>query len=372
MPDPKGHFDHLETGTAEFEAAHVYGATRRVLDIWEHYFGRRIEWHFRRHYDRLEVVVLPELDNALMGYGFMEVGYHHESSGDVRPFTLNFDVLAHEVGHSIIYAVIGVPTGETERGEYFGFHESAADMVALISALHFDSVVERLLENTSGNLYTLNRLNRIGELTNHKQLRLAANASRLSHFATGWIDEHELSKPLTGAMFDILVDIFHEALLERGLITPEVEDLADRVEQQPEHADLIQTLFDEAYAGNHGGYKDALLETRDVLGYYLAETWSRLSPHYLGYDDVGDTLLGLDREATGGRYERLIARNFRLRDIGTATVGPRLAPSSAESHVFSPRTLTPVQAESLRRLTYRERFALVNGVDMRPGRRTRP
>ncbi|NIQ97358.1 MAG: hypothetical protein GWN87_26675, partial [Desulfuromonadales bacterium] len=126
LPDPEGHFDHLEPGSAAFEAAHVFGSIRRVLDIWEHYFGRPIEWNFRRHYDRLEVVIIPQLDNALMGYGFMAIGYHHEPSGEVRPFTLNFDVIAHEVGHGIIYSEVGLPTSETEQGEYFGFHESAA------------------------------------------------------------------------------------------------------------------------------------------------------------------------------------------------------------------------------------------------------
>lgn len=357
MPGPDGHFDHLEAGTVQFEAAHVYAAVRRVLDIWEHYFGRPIEWHFRRHHERLEVVVSPELDNALMGYGFMEIGYHHESSVDVRPFTLNFDVIAHEVGHSIIYSVIGVPTVDTEQGEYFGFHESAADTVALLSTLHFDSVVDELLRSTSGNLYTLNKLNRIGELTENKQLRLATNRSRLSDFAAGWTDEHALSEPLTGAMFDILVDIFHEALLERGAISPQLEDLADRVERQPEHADLIQALFDESYVENHDEFKGALLETRDTLGYCLAETWSRLSPHYLDYDDVGAMLLEVDAEATGGRYERLIARNLRLRDIGAVRVGPRLARPSANSHAWSPRTLVPEPRPTRhRRKSYRERW----------------
>ena len=357
MPDPEGHFDHLEPGTAEFEAAHVYATVRYVLDIWEHYFGRRIEWHFRHHYDRLELVLLRHLDNALMGYGFMEVGYHREPSGGVRPFTLNFDVLAHEVGHSIIYSVIGVPTGGTERGEYFGFHESAADSVALLSALHFDSVVDQLLRNTSGNLYTLNRLNRIGELTENTQLRLAANASRLSDFKAGWSDEHNLSEPLTGAMFDILVDIFHEALLDRGLISPQVEDLADRVEQQPEYADLIQDLFDGAYAENHAGFKDALLATRDILGYYLAETWSRLSPDYLDYDKVGATILEVDLEATGGCYERAIARNLRLRDIGLVRVGPRRAPPTTRSHAVSARTLLPESRLPSKKMSYSERMA---------------
>lgn len=356
MPDPNGHFDHLEPGTTEFEVAHVYAGVRRVLDIWEHYFGRRIEWHFRGDYERLEVVVLPELDNAIMGYGFMEIGYHHEPSGDVRPFTLNFDVIAHEVGHAIIYSEIGVPSAETEQDEYFGFHESAADTVALISALHFDSVVDELLQNSRGNLYTVNRLNRIGELTENKQLRLAANQARLSDFANGWVDEHKLSEPLTGAVFDILVDIFHEALLELGLISPQVEDLADRLEQQPEHADMIQGLFDKAYAGHHDGFKDTLLAARDILGYYLAESWSRLSPDFLGYDDVAATLLAVDLEATAGRYESLIARNMLLRDINLVRVGPRLSPPAAKSQAFSQGTLMLEQATPRRKPCYRERM----------------
>ena len=49
------------------------------------------------------------------------------------PFALNFDVIAHELGHLIIYSVLGVPDVMAREGEYFGFHKSAADLTALIA-----------------------------------------------------------------------------------------------------------------------------------------------------------------------------------------------------------------------------------------------
>ncbi|MDH3597520.1 MAG: hypothetical protein OEM93_22005 [Rhodospirillales bacterium] len=355
MPNRFGHFDHLEPGTPEFEAAHLFGAVRWVLDIWEDYFGTRIPWHFREEYERLEMVVLSQWDNAQVGFGFLEVGSEVSERVGTFPFALSFDTLAHETGHAIIYAMVGLPTLETEEGEYFGFQESAADLVALLSSLHFERVVDHLLTSTSGNLYTFNELNRFAELSETKQIRIASNDLKMSDFAAGWADEHILAQPLTGAMFDIFVDVFQENLLERGLIDPEVEALSDQIEKHPDYADLIQSRFDAAYEGNHSGFKEALLDARDYLGNALAETWGRLSPHFLNYDDVGRVLLEVDRQLTGGRYQQVILTNFRWREIGDVAVGPRLAKPDEASHSFSDRTLQPDQGPAQGRLPYAAR-----------------
>jgi hypothetical protein len=356
MPDADGHFDHLEVGTPEFEAAHAYGSARFTLDVWERYFGRRIAWHFRPPYDRLEVILLRQLNNATAGFGFMEIGSDFTGGGEAQPFSLNFDVLAHELGHLILYTEIGLPVGDAVGGEYFGFHEAAADLVALVTTMHFDTVLDHLLETTHGNLYTFNELNRFAELSPHTQIRIASNDRKLSDFSSGWRDEHDLSEPLTGAFFDILVDVFDQNLLDRGLIGPEVEDLFDRFERFPQYEGTIQALFDDAYRGRRQGFKEALLEARDYLGVALAETWKRLSPDHLSYEDVGGVLLEVDRELSGGRYRQAILNNLLWRDIGIATVGPRLTPAGAESHAFSARTLVPERGPGLRRLSYRERW----------------
>ena len=146
MPDADGHFDHLRIGTPEFEAAHAYGSIRFALDIWERYFGRRIRWHFWPRYKSLEVVLLRQLNNATSGFGFMEIGSDVTPAGQADPFSLNFDVVGHELGHLIIYAEVGLPADDAIDGEYFGFHEAAADLSALVATMHFDAVLDHLLE----------------------------------------------------------------------------------------------------------------------------------------------------------------------------------------------------------------------------------
>lgn len=363
-PDRNGHFDHIGIDAPEFEAVHLFGTVRRTLDVWEGYFGQRIDWHFADTFDRLELVLQRNLfENAYMGYGFLEVGYHRARDGKVYPFSLNFDVVAHEVGHCIVYSTIGVPDPGADDGEYYGFHESAADLMALVTALNFDTVLDELLASTRGNLYALNFVNRIAELSDNEQIRLAANSLTLFDFAAGWHDEHELAQPMTGMVFDILVDIFHEELVGRGLISHSAEDLSDRLAYWPDYDRVIQPIFDTAYAAAPEGFRDALVAARDTVGIYLAETWRRLSPDNLAYADVGAAMLVVDRLLTGGRYRRIIEVNLRLRGIGLVAVGPRLEPHGAHHHfnlsrVFVPavargagQRTTPLRARTRRRRT---------------------
>jgi hypothetical protein len=359
MPDPDGHFDHIAVDAPEFEAAHLFGTVRFALDVWEKFIGEPIEWHFRGHFDRLELVIQRNLrENAFMGYGFLEVGVHHAEDGGIEPFSLNFDVIAHEVGHCIVYALLGVPKSANANAEYLGFHESAADLTALIASMHFGSVVDELLLATRGNLYTLNLVNRIAELSVHSQIRLAANPLTLHDFARGWSDEHDLAQPLTAAMFDILVDIFHEELLARGLISERAEDLSDRLEDDPDYHAIIQPIFDKAFDADPEGFREALVHARDTVGLYLAATWRQLRPDGLHYHGVGQALLNADAHFASGRYRRIIQVNLRRRAIGEVTIGPRLHPPGKHSHFDLPRVFAPpkLNGAPLKRRPYFERY----------------
>jgi len=320
LPGPDGHFDHLQPGTREFEAAHLFGCARFTLDVWERYFDSQIDWHFRGDYDRLELSILPTVDNAFMGWGFLETGGikvdEHYSA-----FFLNFDVIAHEIGHGIIYSEVGMPAQDENNPEYYGFHDSAGDLVALLTSLHFDSVVNAVLDNTRGNLYTLNRLSRFAENSERGQIRLAANDTVLSDFVGNWDDEHKLSQPLTGAVFDILVDIFHEHLLDGGLVSREMEDLSDKLEGDSNYGIIMQEKFDGFYQRDPQGFKEALLLARDFLGTYLADTWRLLDAKTLTYQGVNLALQDVDRLITGGRFNHIISNNFRRREIGLIKPG---------------------------------------------------
>src|SRR5205823_1603059 len=104
-------------------------------------------------------------------------------------------------------------------------------------ALHFPSVMHRLLQQTDGNLYVLNLINRMGEYSDKEQVRLASNTATMADVAGlrlgpngQWIDPlgldrnaHALAEPLTGAIFDILVEIYQDGLVARGLISPDAD-----------------------------------------------------------------------------------------------------------------------------------------------------
>jgi hypothetical protein len=360
LPDADGNFDRVEIGTPQFDAAHVYGCVRWTLDIWERHFRRPLEWHFAADYSSLEISLYPEFDNSTAGYGFLEVGADL-SAGRPQSFGSNFDVVAHETGHLIIYSLLGVPEIDETMGEYQGFHESAADLVAMIAAAHFDPVLDELFANTRGNLYALNELNRFAELSEQTQIRLASNIVKMSAFRDGWSDEHMLAQPLTGAIFDILCDIYHRLLIERGLIDAELVQLVDDEHRLGENEARIQAGFDSAYQAGPAGFRAGLCDARECLGQYLAETWQRLRAAGFSYAMLADAMLEVDRDLGGGRFRDAIADSFRWREIGEVAIGPRMARVGQGSHLHSARTVLPRHGRSLPRMSYRERWMLARG-----------
>ena len=323
LPDAEGHFDYLEVGTRDFIAAHMYGGIRRTLDIWEGYFGRRIEWQFWRRFERLELVPLIEWDNAQSGFGFIETGFGPSQAGEPQLFSLNFDVLAHELGHSIVFAEVGHDEA-TLTGEYLGFQEAMGDVMALISAMHFESVLDSTLASSKGNLYVLNETNRIGELSNIAQVRVASNSRKLSDYEYGWSSPHDLAQPMVGAIFDSMVDVYQTRLLETGLIDPELRRLSEAVPYEQLDEGLVQQRFADAYHGRHDAFKAALIEARDYIGLCLVFLITHTSPHFLRYADIGETWIAADRRLSGGRYVEDFRDNFLWREIGIVSIGPRL------------------------------------------------
>ena len=167
-------------------------------------------------------------------------------------------------------------------------------------------LIANLLEETRGNLYTFNELDRFAEFAPHDQIRLASNDVKLSEFTAGWDDEHKLSQPLTGAMFDIFVDIFQELLVERGLIPREAAEATRRVRGEPRLAEAVQPIFDAAYEGRHEGFRAALIDARDYSGAALAQTWQRLRADDLSFLDVALILIAVEEAMSGGRFRRAL------------------------------------------------------------------
>lgn len=344
-PDAAGHFDHHPVHSRAFNAAHMFGAIRRVLDIWEGYFGSEIRLMslLEPVGERLELVPQVELErNAQTGPGYLETGYVRDAEGRVQPLCLNIDVVAHEVGHRIVFAKVGIPF-RALTAEFLGFAESASDLVAMITAMHFDTMIDRVLRTSSGNFYVLNELNRFAELSDNDQIRIASNSKRMRDVidvATP-ADQltqpelHELGEPLTGALFDIFVDFYQSELVERGAIPADLAEEAWRAPTRPLDLERVQTRFDRAFEEHGPPFRDAVLAARDALGRRLALTWRQLTPDWLTFREVAIAFLTADRSLTGWRYQDDIAQSFAWREIGQPRpLGPVRSLSTQEARSF--------------------------------------
>ncbi len=311
-PGAGGHFSHLRPGTRGFSSAMLFATVRCVLDIWELYFGRKL---FRDSAPRLELVPRVKSDNAWSKPGFIECGFQDFETEHPKPFAENFDVVAHEMGHHIVHQVVGLPPAPKPL-QYRALDEGLADLIAIVSSLHFDSVVDRLLRGTRGNLFSRNTLSRMGELGQARQIRTVFNDDKMSTLKWDPVQDaykYTLTRPFTGGGFDVLVEIYQRALIRRGVISKELGERS-YVAVHREFAG-IQRRFDRAFNGKRQVFTDALLEARDYFGRLLARTLDRTSMSDPSYPAVVANMLEADAQLSGGRHRQVIRESFQWRKI---------------------------------------------------------
>ena len=315
----RGHFDHIRPlpGSArEFSAAMVYAVIRLTLMVWEHYLGRPVRWYFRRSFPRLEIIPRIVSGTAYSRPGYIECGILRRGR-HVTPLCENFDVVAHETGHMILRDVIGHPD-HLQAVECRAREEAFADIVSMVTLLHFRKVTVHLLRQTRGNLFSRNVLSNLGELSRTRTIRRAFNDSALS--TLDWDPDpdafkYALAAPLTAAVFDILVDMYEDALVGRRAIRrPLARASFDSLGREQRD---VQRLFDEAYRRGAPRFEEALIEARDRFGFLLARAWRRTTPYDL-YPTVARTLIDAGREMGGAPLARTVREALQFRDIVAA------------------------------------------------------
>jgi len=328
-PDASGGFDWIPLSAPQFLSQHLYGGIRFTLDHWERYFGRPIRWWHADRFPRLELIPRLDWNNAHSGPGFIETGFRTTTTGEVRLFALNQDVIAHETGHAILFSEVGIPVGAGLTAGYLAFHESFCDLIALITALHFPPVVDRLLANTRGNLYVTNLVARIGELSAVEQIRVADNTTTVGEIAAmrlaengDWIDPsgldrtaHDASLPLTGAIFDVLVDLFQDNLVSAGVLPPPLDARGWDEDTVQRSFARLEAASGDLLASHEAVFRAALAEARDTVGLVMARTMRTVDGSGLTFDAVAlrmveaAAMLGLPRVQTA------FVENFQLRGI---------------------------------------------------------
>ena len=349
LPGPDGHFDHIAEDRPQFRG----GTSLRRRPAGARYLADLLDspivWWHADAFPLLELVPNLRWGNAHSGPGFLETGFLWTRSGVPQSLCLNFDVVAHEMGHAILFSALGVPRAGQLTGAFLALHECFADHVAAISALHFNSVVSRLLAQTNGNLYSLNFVSRLGELSDNEQVRVLDNnvtLSKLGGLRLGpdgrWIDplglgrrQHAAAAPLNGALWDCFVDVFQEALVARGAIGRDLDTRGSiRAEVEASLAHL-ERASGAALARFAGDFAAAIREARDLIGFALARCIGRLSPDDLDFAIVAARLCEAMAELGRGHLLPALIENFLLRDIdprpllGRAPGGWRPNPGAA-------------------------------------------
>ncbi|ASY63580.1 hypothetical protein SJ05684_c21390 [Sinorhizobium sojae CCBAU 05684] len=305
-PGPDRHFDSISPDAREFLPVHAYACVRFVLQVWQSYIGRPVRWFFDQTFPRLEIVAHVNWDNAQAGYGFLELGIS-DTDGIRRPYALNFDTIAHEVGHLILLSETGVPTSLSRGADFFVFSEAFSDIVSLISFLHFDTAVDRLLRRTRGNLLIYNELNRFAETSPETQVRLATNFRRMSE-VTGEV--HDRALPFIGAIFDTIVELYHSELVQRGCADGRLLDVDLRELDQLDF-DRFRAATAEAFQARPLAFEQALTAARDAVGQALAASLRGLEPNTLTLAGAAHAVVAAADVATAP----LLEINFAWREI---------------------------------------------------------
>ncbi|MBV7520414.1 hypothetical protein [Ensifer sp. ENS12] len=305
-PGPDRHFDNIDPTSRPFLAVHAYACVRFVLDIWQSYLGRRVHWFFDQTFPKLEIVPFVDWDNAQAGYGFLELGWS-DVDGILRPYALNFDTIAHEVGHLIMLSETGVPTVTSPDGDFFSFSEAFSDCVSLISFLHFDSAIDRLLRRTRGNLLLYNELNRFAETSPETQIRLATNFRRMSATTR---EVHDRALPFVGAIFDSIVALYHRDLVANGCADRRLLDVDIR-ELARDEFDTFRQATAAAFGTKPLYFKRALTAARDAVGAALATSLSTLDLNTLRLEQAAEAIVA----SADGPAAELLEENFAWREI---------------------------------------------------------
>ncbi|WEX86335.1 hypothetical protein PZN02_002611 [Sinorhizobium garamanticum] len=309
-PGPDRHFDNLLPDSRAFLGVHAYACVHFVLDIWQSYLGRPIRWFFSQTFPRLEIVAFVNWDNAQAGYGFLELGCS-DIDGIRRPYALNFDAIAHEVGHLILLSETGIPTAPSQGDDFFPFSEAFSDVVSLISFLHFDSAIDRLLRRTRGNLLLYNELNRFAETSPETQIRLATNFRRVSDTTR---NVHDRALPFVGAIFDTIVELYHRELVARDCADIRLVDIDVRDLEQDDF-DRFRQMTADAFQVKPMIFRLALTAARDAVGQAVAVALRTLDPNTLRLDQAAYAMMA----AAGGATAELLESNFAWREIITST-----------------------------------------------------
>jgi len=226
---PNAMGDFIQTpGTDAFDAVHTFAVVRQTLTMYQRALGSSLPWQWNTGGNTDPVKVFPHglpdtmnafysRDERALKFGdFIKPG---EPPTSPKIFTCrSLDIVSHEAGHAILDGLKPQWILSSSPPQTGGLHESFGDMTAIFLALSQLDQVEAIIAQTKANLHDKTFLADLAEefglaLGKPNGLRNADNDFTLSQVGN---EVHAISQVFTGAIYDILADIF---LFERNPTT---------------------------------------------------------------------------------------------------------------------------------------------------------
>jgi len=218
--------------TPQFDAVHTFAVVRQTLTMYQRSLSSSgadmpLPWQWNSSIDTAPLQVFPYgLPNVMNAFysrtqHCLKFGDFVPSGQAERVFTCrSFDIVAHETGHAVLDGLKPYWLLADAPPQTGGLHESFGDLTAIFLALSQLDQCEAVVAQTKARLHDKTFLADIAEqfglaLGSTTGLRNADNDLTLSQAGT---QVHAISQVFTGAVYDILADLF---ALERN---PALED----------------------------------------------------------------------------------------------------------------------------------------------------
>lgn len=204
--------DQTTAHLPQFHQVSVWATLQRALAFFEDgsALGRPIPWAFEGN----RLIVVPRAgygENAFYDRGSKSLQfYYFGSDPDIVYTCLSTDIVNHEFGHAVLDGIRPL-YNESSFVQTGAFHEFIGDLTAILLTLRNNDLRGYLAKATEGNIDEADAISSIAEefgknVSGRPYLRTAKNNDRMSDMK-GETSAHRVSTVLTGAMFQILVEL---------------------------------------------------------------------------------------------------------------------------------------------------------------------
>jgi hypothetical protein len=208
--------------TPQFDAVHTFAVVRQTLTMYQRALSAAgnempLPWQWNSSVDTTPIRVFPYgLPNVMNAFysrsqNCLKFGDFVPSGSNDRVYTCrSFDIVSHETGHAVLDGLKPLWLQADNPPQTGGLHESFGDLTAIFLALSQLDQCEAIVAQTKAHLHDKTFLADIAEqfglaLGTSNGLRNADNDLTLTDAGT---EVHAISQVFTGAMYDILADLF--------------------------------------------------------------------------------------------------------------------------------------------------------------------